>query len=277
MSRHQSLLSALALAALLIPATSPTQAGGVAGQPRGGSVIQLRLHDDRIVESSGLTLSSRHQQVLLTHNDSGDSARVFAVGRRGGTLAVWTLPDAVARDWEDIAVGRRHTVWVADIGDNSRSRDTIQLYRFREPRRLSSRRVRSTTFRLDYRDGRHDAETLLVHPRTGRVLVVTKESGSAGFYAAPRRLHTGRVNHLRRVRSAPDVITAGDFSHRAGSKVVLRNYGRAFLYRGVQGAVTSRDLPPARQAESITWGPRDHALLTGSEGGDSPVWRVPVG
>ncbi len=47
-----------------------------------------------IDESSGLSASRAHRGVLYTHNDSGDSARVFAV-REDGTLVGMTLPTTI--------------------------------------------------------------------------------------------------------------------------------------------------------------------------------------
>jgi hypothetical protein len=268
-------MSVLALGALIALATASVGSTRAPSQPEDASTVDRHLQDDRIVESSGLALSSRHPGVLLTHNDSGDSPRVFAVGRGGDTEAVWTLSGAEARDWEDIATGPNSTVWVGDIGDNKLSRDTIEVYRFTEPEHLQSEPVQSTRFSLAYRDGRHNAEALLVRPRTGRVLIVTKEYGSAGFYRAPLELRSDRVNYLERARSAPDMITAGDFASDGG-ELVLRNYGSAYAYDRVRSSATEIDLPSAQQGESITFCGDGLDVLTGSEGQGSPVWRVPV-
>ena len=52
--------------------------------PRRGSAqtVDFRIEDARITESSGLALSMRHPHTVWTVNDSGDSARVFAVDTR---------------------------------------------------------------------------------------------------------------------------------------------------------------------------------------------------
>jgi hypothetical protein len=84
--------------------------------------VLLRIDDPRVVESSGLVASRRHAGVLWTHNDSGDAARLFAIGRDGRVLATLRLAGVQARDWEAMAVGRDDrgapALFVGDIGDN---------------------------------------------------------------------------------------------------------------------------------------------------------------
>ena len=87
-----------AVAALLCCLAVPASAQEVPG-----AEVVLRLRDPRIVEASGLAVSRRHPGVLWTHNDSGDPARLFAVGADGRTRAVLTLagPCTAGRDsWE---------------------------------------------------------------------------------------------------------------------------------------------------------------------------------
>ena len=57
-------------------------------------------------EESGLCASRRHTDILYTHNDSGDSARFFAIDANTGRLnATLTVTGATSHDWEDIACG----------------------------------------------------------------------------------------------------------------------------------------------------------------------------
>lgn len=59
----------------------------------------------------------RSPGLLYVQNDSGDSARIFAVDARSGrTLAVYSVPGATNVDWEDIAVATDSRVlggWIA--------------------------------------------------------------------------------------------------------------------------------------------------------------------
>ena len=63
------------------------------------ALVAFTFQDPRITESSGLAASSR-SGIVFTHNDSGDSARFFAVDDAGRTRTTYALPDVQARDWE---------------------------------------------------------------------------------------------------------------------------------------------------------------------------------
>lgn len=266
-------LTALVAGAVLVP--PPADAGDAIAAPTARASLDRRLLDWRITESSGLDRSTRHRGVVLTHNDSGDGPRVFAVGTSGRTRAVWTLSGASAHDWEDIAIGPRHTVWVGDIGDNAVRRDRIQVYAFTEPSALRDRAVPARRYQLRYPDGAHNAEALLVQPGSGRLMVVTKARRGAGFYRAPQRLTTSGVNRLVRIGPAPELVTAGSV-RPGGGQICLRDYQRAYLYRHVGASPRRVALPSTRQGESLTYGTGGGSLLVGSERAHSPVWRIPL-
>lgn len=275
MSRSRP-LCCLAAAVTCWVAAAPAAAAG-ADQPR----LLLRLSDRRIAESSGLAASTVHPGVLYTHNDSGDSARFFAVGAGGRVVATYDLTGARARDWEAVAAGPgpggRPTLWLGDLGDNlGGTWPEVYVFAVREPRRLVSGPVRWARYRLRYADGPRDAEALLVDPRTGRLYVVSKRAGGAGVYAAPAHLRRTRVNLLRRVGGAPPLVTDGSFSPD-GSRVALRDYVEAYVYDRPGGPEVARlTLPLQQQGESLTWSSDGQQLLVGSEGGDSGVWAVPL-
>lgn len=73
-------------------------------------------------ECSGLAASRAQPGLLYAHNDSGDSARFFALEGSGALRAEYTLAGATFRDLEDIAVGPgplgASYVFLADTGDN---------------------------------------------------------------------------------------------------------------------------------------------------------------
>jgi hypothetical protein len=246
------------------------------GTPRaGGSVTTTLLFtfkDDRIKESSGIETSVHFPRVLYTHNDSGDDARFFAVGRHGGTRAVLTLDGAGSWDWEDMSAGPNDTLWFGDIGANQLGRDYISAFRVREPRRLEDRNLAWKRFDFVYDDGAsHNAEAMLVNPVTGRLYVVTKAESGAGVYRAPRHLSTTSRNVLNRIARAPVKVTGGDFSAN-GRRIVLRTYGSAYFYRKFGGHAAQVNLPSG--GESIAFARDGHGVLVGKEGVHSPVWRV---
>jgi hypothetical protein len=268
---------AAALAAALLCLALPASAQEVAG-----AEVALRLQDPRIQESSGMALGRRHPEVLWTHNDSndsGDDARLFAVGPDGRTLATLTLAGMAARDWEGMAAGRdergRPALFVGDIGDNNGVWPEVAVYRVGEPARLRDATVPAVRYRLRYADGPHDAEALLVDPRGNRLYVATKGLTGGGLYRAPARLAADRVNVLQRVARVPPVVTDGAFAP-GGRGFVLRDYQGAFAYTAPGRRVGAFDLPLQLQGESITVSADGRSVLAGSEGPDSEIWRVPL-
>ena len=179
-------------------------------------------------ELSGLALS--RSGTLWTHNDSGDGPRVLALDRRGRLEREVALTGAEAIDWEDIAV-RGRTVYVGDIGDNLAARPNVTVYRFAEPP-AGVTSVAAQRIDLRYADGAHDAETLLVDPRTGSIAVVTKDIGGvSGVYVAAK----GRLRKRATLKlGAGQALTAGDVSATAA--------------RSCCAATTARSSSPAAPA-----------------------------
>lgn len=260
---------AAALAATLTPSAQlPAQAAF-------RTALDRRIHTSAVTESSGLARSTYARGILWTHNDSGGRPRVYAVNPDGSTAAVVSLSGARMRDWEDISTGPNNKLWVADIGDNSRRRSVINIYRFTEPRLLRSQTVRATRFDFRYATGRHNAEAMLVHPVSRRIYVVTKSPGGGAIYRAPRRLSTTTANRLTRVASAPVKVTGAAFTP-SGRRFVLCNYSTAYVYKSFGGRPVRVDKPYLRQGESIEVNRRGNGMFMGSEGGSSPVYRVPL-
>jgi hypothetical protein len=242
------------------------------------------LADPRIAEASGIVASSTFEDVLYTHNDSGDTARFFAIDRSCRTRATFVLGGVQARDWEDISRGPGHTLWLGDIGDNSGTRvNGLLVHRVQEPAPAEGEvRLTATSYRLRYPDGPHDAEALLVQPRTGQVLIVTKGFAGATVYAAPLPLHAAKPNILAEVGhvSVPQV-TAGDIS-ADGSRVVLRNYTAAYEWSvkgddvagALEGEPTRIPLPRSPQGEAITYDRDGRSLIVTSEGVGAAVQSV---
>lgn len=268
---------------------------GLATAAPAADPVLCSLRDDRISESSGVAVSG---DVIFTHNDSGDSARFFALDRSCRTLATYSLSGVDASDWEDMARGAG-ALWFGDIGDNAMQRTEVVVHRVAEPRiRPAVQAVRSTAYRFRYADGAHDAETLLVHPRTGQLFVVTKSyAGMAGVYAAPVQPSTTAVNVLTEVgsfRVLPSgtaggpigpagqlTTTGGDISPRA-DRVVVRTYTDAYEWTVARGDVaaafagtpTRTALPATTQGEAIGYDRDGRSWITTTEGVRSAVHRL---
>lgn len=263
----------LVLTVLALPTACGLGSDPPAELDRGSAhVVEFTIQDPQIRESSGLAASQAHPGVYYTHNDMGWEPQVFAVSSETGeTEAVLDLGTA-AVDWEDIAV-TDSGIWVGDIGGGATERSEVTVLTFPEPTTLEDGSPKVTEYTLTYDDGAHDAEALMVDPRSDQVYVVTKAPRGGTIYAAPRVLAPG-PNTLTRVDDAPPNVTAGSWAPD-GSGFALRNYPRAFVYAGFTGPPIVVDLPKSRQGESLVLLP-DGDLLVGSEGRSSDVTRVRV-
>jgi hypothetical protein len=287
--------TALAIA-LLVPVPAAANAAGDSAR------VLFRLQDDRIDEASGIGVGIASPGDVYVQNDSGDSARFFALNRTSGrTDAVYDVPGAVNIDWEDLAVARdAHgvpSVFLADIGDNQTDRDEVRIYRVDEPRVAPGEHStgRPDVWRLRYPDAPHNAETLAVSPH-GAIYIATKSrAGHTEVYAVPPDPDPKRVQTLRHIGSfhisrtsdgnqigAPWLLVTGGAIARDDRVFVLRTYTTAYVWRLVNGDLaaalktepTSLLLPLQKVGEGITVDGTD--LLLDSEGRGSEVWSVPL-
>jgi len=275
------------------------------GETYGRAMIVGQLKNRAIVESSGLTASRISPGVYWTHNDSGDGPFIFAFNARGGSLGVWRVAGADARDWEDIAAGPgpqagKSYLYIGDIGDNSEARREIVVYRVLEPG-ISPETVNTSkskpnitdtaeAIRLRYPDSKHDAETVLIHPETGTLFIVTKVLlDNPVVYEATAPLNPNAVTTMKRVRSINlpsllgGVITGGSISPD-GRRVALCDYFQGYEIVLPQGSsqfddiwkqsFMAIDLGKRTQGESIAYRMDSKALLATSEGRSSPLIQV---
>ncbi|WP_328626759.1 WD40 repeat domain-containing protein [Streptomyces sp. NBC_00353] len=275
----RSYLTVSGAAALLVLAGAAVTAVPATADD-GAADRSFTIEDPRITESSGLAASRAHPGIYWTHNDSEDGPYIYAVdSRTGKTVATITMRGVGApRDVEAISLGPDGNLYVGDIGDNlNGSWDHVWIYRFPEPKVLKDATVRATQFDVKYADGARNAEALMVHPKTGRVYIASKNEGGGGLYEGPARLTTGRTNVFRRVGEVP-WVTDGTFSPD-GKELVLRSYfsARGYAFEdGRLGADHRVDAPLQGQAESVTYTADGSALMFGSEGARSEVVRVDV-
>ncbi|WP_437813648.1 hypothetical protein [Sorangium sp. So ce1078] len=288
---------ALALSLLLSGcASSDPPDVRVSGCPRCAGVTRAgALPRGDIDECSGVVAGGLHPDVLYVHNDHGDDPRFFAVGLDGALRAEVDVAGAAAIDWEDIARGPCRTgggscLFLADIGDNDGERDSYTIYGVEEPDTLGGAPRASTAevFVLSYPDGRHDAETLLIHPTTGALTLVTKvNEGTSRIYELPALPAAGAPATLVRAGSieppaGSERFTGGDV-HPDGTGVLLRTSSHVFYYpmtpdqtvaQALAGSPCMLPSADEEQAEAIAWLPGGWDYVTIGEGKEEPIHRV---
>lgn len=241
------------------------------------------IADGRIGESSGLALSLKHPGVVYTHNDSGNTTELFALDAATCAVrAVFNVAGTTNSDWEAMSVGKddqgRPAVFIGDIGDNLSARGDLKIHRFAEPDTLTNQTVTPTTFAVAYADGKHDAETMMIDPRDNRVHIATKilfGTGMSGVYQGPATLSTSGTNTFTRVGNSALTGTDGSFAPN-GRSFTIRDYNNAYVYSSPGVQIATFALPSVTQGETLTYTADGKALLVGSEGANSPMWKVPL-
>ncbi|MEZ3177224.1 WD40 repeat domain-containing protein [Streptomyces pimonensis] len=234
------------------------------------------IEDPRITESSGLAASRLHPGVYWTHNDSDDGPYLYAVdSATGRTVARLTLTGVgTPRDVEAVSVGPGGRIFVGDIGDNlGGTWPYVWIYELPEPKRLEDATVRATQYVVKYSDGARDAESMVVHPKTGRVYIIDKKEEGGHLYEGPAKLSASGSNVFRPV--APVDLWATDAALSPdGEQLAVRGYfgGIHYSWNGGRPKREGRlSVPLQGQGESLTYSADGSRLLYGSEGGRSPV------
>ena len=251
------------------------------------SVAAFSITNADVIESSGITFSQRRDDVLWTHNDSGDTPRLFAVDTAGRDLGTFPVDPAKAVDWEDIAsasIDGKPCLIVADTGDNQRKRGDATLYMIEEPDIGTDRVARVIrTLPFTYEDGPQNCEGLGVAPDEQVFYLATRgNEGQRKLYELP---FTGTVARLVTTLAALPHVTAMDISRDSRYAVFLTQDNTALEYRREAGESWRRafarpprtlELPEAVQAEAIGYHPDGDALYVTSEGSPCPLWRIEI-
>jgi len=273
-------------------------------------VVLGKVDSKKVDEASGIAASHRNPGVYYIHNDSGSSARFFAVDETGRELGRYRLQNAAAKDWEDIAVGNAHGnvgtyIYVGDIGDNRKHREWITVYRLPEPDiSLSPLRLQPTSangskkphlltnsvaLRMRYPGGLvYNSEALLLDPASSDLYLITKSAWKPSKlfrYPAPHK--PGEIVTLEEVGSVEvgkpgkqSLITGGDIS-LVRNQIVLRTYSQVHVWRRKNGQSVAQTLaaPPCwsanheePQGEAVGWKFDGSGFMTVSEKKYQPIY-----
>lgn len=260
------------------------------------------IDSDEISESSGLVNSPCQPEVLWTHNDSGGGAFIFALDKTGKKLATFKVADAKNTDWEDLAIRKERSgcfLYIGEIGNNSRSRGESTVYRVKEPsfagKSESSKKnplptEAAAAIKFEYPDSRHDAETLLVHPESGDIYVLTKGlSGASAVYKLKAGFDSSKTNTLEKIAdftvpAIPNGLLTGGSISPDGKRVVVCDYFSAYEIVLPKGAKNfdeiwkqkpqKIELGQRAQGEAIAYAADGKAIYATSEEKDSPLIEV---
>lgn len=231
--------------ALLVPGSFCSESGTDVPRFLPGKQVGT-VQTDQIKEASGIVASRMNPGVLWVHNDSGDSARVYALNTKGKLLGTYRLKGARCRDWEDIAIGpgpdpKRSYLYIGDIGDNQARYPSITIYRVPEPvvdpnRTLGETEIGSgEAIELTYPDGPKDAETLLVDPLNGDIYVIAKRQLLCRVYRAIHPQSTTKRTVIKLVTTLPWGFAVGGDVSPDGQWVIVRGPFNASLWRRPKG------------------------------------------
>lgn len=233
-----------------------------------------QLTDKRLREVSGLAASAVNPGLLWTHNDSGNPAAVYLVDEQLTIRMTCRLKGVKNRDWEDIAIGPgpdgdKHYLYVADIGDNNATHDVKYIYRFEEPGlRDEGPEITITSFdtiALSLEDGRKDTETIMIHPQTKNIYIVSKRENPVYVYELKYPYEGSQPLMAKKVVSLPlTQIVAGAMS-ADGNEIVLKNYEEIYYWQDDDASVADmlRQKPLSLNYEEE---PQGEAIAFDSEG-----------
>ena len=142
------------------------------------------IKSSEINESSGIIKSKKHKGIYWTHNDSGDTNRIFAIKADGTLVATYQIKGAEAKDWEDIAIDNTGNLYIGDIGNNNKKRQDLMIYMVNEPDTLNPTGGLDIikTIKVNYGETNYDCESLCLTPE-GKILLITKNPSPANIFA----------------------------------------------------------------------------------------------
>jgi len=251
-----------------------------------------KVKTDLIKEASGIAASRKNPGVLWIHNDSGNSARLYALNHAGSLLGGFYINGARCRDWEDIAVGPgpekgREYLYIGDIGDNKARHKSVVIYRIPEPKVDPNSTQRyfmigpAETIELVYPDGPQDAETLMVDPVNGDIYIISKRNLFCRVFRAASDDLTQRSVRLSQVAVLPLALAVGGDISPDGKYIIVRSLAHASLWlrqkdKPLWQAFSQKPLNIQLiyepQGEAICFDDRGRGFFTVSEKAHQPIY-----
>jgi len=237
-------------------------------------------------ESSGIVRSHKTPDLFWSLSDSGNAPRLYPLHRNGspylpaaGSKVPGVLIEGARNvDWEDLTALEDGTLVIADLGNNSNSRQDLALYFVDEPsptversapaRRIDVRYPDQSEFPPPKTTRNFDCEAVFSVGQTVFLLTKHRSNRKTKLYRldAPR---AGRVNTLTLLgeHDIDGMVTAADCD-ASGKRLLVLTYQKIWLFERenldtpfFEGRTSSRPffLP---QAEAICFGDEKTLLLT---------------
>lgn len=247
-----------------------------------------------INESSGIVKSRQFEGVYWTHNDSGDTNRIFAIDKNGEPIQTeWSakqggpyegivIGEATNIDWEDIATDDKGNLLIAACGNNDNARRDLAIYVFPEPDPKLVWKTRAQK-RIDFhypdqqefpdpKDMNFDCEALFF--ANGKPYLVSKNRSEA-----PAKLYrldeqkTGVSNPATLVSRFPlgGQVTGADATPD-GSSLAILTYTGLWVFDAPEGSDdyfsgTAHFRPfIAKQCEAVCWDENENLVITNEQG-----------
>jgi hypothetical protein len=250
-------------------------------------------------EVSGVCPSSRTKGVFWVENDSGDSARIFAIDAQGRLRVAESgisIAGAKNVDWEEV-VSASGKIYICDMGNNDNSRRDLGVYLIDEPK-LDRREVSAKFLPIAYPDQtafpstiRHfDCEAAFFY--RGKLHFLTKHRMPNGrFPETGTNLYrletesTERTNVLKKLDSKSDMggwVTAASTSPDGRYIAVLTHSPIASIWifdsKGVGDRLLGKpvrysSLIGANQCEAICWDGRETLMVINEQ---RQIFRIKV-
>ncbi len=233
-----------------------------------------------INEASGLAAGINNPNMLWTHNDSGDKARLFLLDEYGKFKAEFIFPTLKNRDWEDIASGPgpeegKNYLYVGEIGDNRAVHKLKYIYRFEEPSLKDEKRTIDNydLISFEFPDGKRDAESLLVDPLTKDIYILSKREEKVGIYRATYPQSTTETITLEKLGVIPYFNSVAADISPDGQEILTKTYDAIYYWKRDGQSIADLMLSKPEQVpyviepqgESIAWKKDGSGFFTLSE------------
>jgi hypothetical protein len=265
-----------------------------------------RNSNNEILESSGLGISTFVKDAVWTINDSGltNENELFLLRTDGKLLAQFAISSVKNVDWEAMSqftAADQSYLLVADVGDNSKNRESYELHLVREPDCSSlilqpdnlpiKRKLNSSVIRFSYEDGPKNCEAVCVDVDAMEIWLVEKvyyetvQKRPPGIYVLPLSLKPTEAELVaKRIADFPPRNVTGMAFSPNKEHLLIRNYVNAHLYSRPNG-MNWRDviknqkpktvvLPIQRQGEAVCFTPNSKSVILTSELKRQPIWLV---